>query len=433
MVIYALKGIIVTMDHKGVIFDGVVIIDSDSGLIIDIGKSDIIKEHKPEIIIGDKNSIVMPGLINTHTHSPMSILRGLVSNISGFRWLKRVWKIEGMLKPSDVYMGSLMSIVCMVKSGTTTFADHYFYAEEIAKAVEEAGIRAVIAKTVIEYSEYAPKHNLKDSVSFAIRYHGKADGRILTMIGVHSIYSCSLETVKEAIEYSKVHDKPIHIHLAESRDEIKYVQGKYGTTPIKLAEKIGLLKVKPLIAHAAYVGSEEIPLLAKYQVKVAYAPFTKMRGGQEIAPVVEMLEAGVEVSLATDGPLSSGDLDMFKEMKFMLAAQNYRYSSPSALEPKEVIKAATINAAKNLGLDRRIGSIREGKVADIIVLKPDPFKVMPITDIYYTIVYSLCSSDVDTVFINGKPVMMHRKILTVNEKNILRNTLLAAERLRSSL
>jgi len=363
----------------------------------------------------------------------MSILRGLVSNISGFRWLKRVWKIEGMLKPSDVYMGSLMSIVCMVKSGTTTFADHYFYAEEIAKAVEEAGIRAVIAKTVIEYSEYAPKHNLKDSVSFAIRYHGKADGRILTMIGVHSIYSCSLETVKEAIEYSKVHDKPIHIHLAESRDEIKYVQGKYGTTPIKLAEKIGLLKVKPLIAHAAYVGSEEIPLLAKYQVKVAYAPFTKMKGGQEIAPVVEMLEAGVKVSLATDGPLSSGDLDMFKEMKFMLAAQNYRYSSPSALEPKEVIKAATINAAKNLGLDRRVGSIREGKVADIIVLKPDPFKVMPITDIYYTIVYSLCSSDVDTVFINGKPVMMHRKILTVNEKNILRNTLLAAERLRSSL
>jgi len=420
MTLYGLRGIVVTMEDGRILRDGAVIIDSEEGVIVEVGSPKLIEEYKPEITLGGEHSIVMPGLINTHTHSPMSILRGMVLGVSGSEWLKRVWRIEGYLKPEDVYVGTLLSICCMIRSGTTTFADHYFYAEEIARAVKESGIRAVIAKTTIEYSDSAPKHSLKDVVEFALNFRGEADGRISTMIGVHSLYSCSLETVKEAIDKSVEHNIPIHIHLAESIDEIKYIKEKYSTTPIKLADEIGLLKSKPLIAHAAYVQSAEIPHLAKHSVKVAYAPFTKMRGGQEIAPIVDMIRAGISVSLATDGPLSNGDLDMFKEMKFMLAAQNARYRSPAAIMPEDVVKAATINAARNLGLDTITGSLKRGKRADVIVLSPSMPKVWPLTDIYYTIVYSLCSNDVASVFVDGKPLMVNNMLLTVDEEKAIK-------------
>ena len=407
------------MEDDKVIRDGVVIIDSNSGLIVDVGEYNLVKEYKPEVVLGNKYSIVMPGLINTHTHSPMSILRGVVKGLSGFRWLERVWLIEGKLKPRDIYVGTLLSIACMIRSGTTTFADHYFYAEEIAKAVEETSVRAVIAKTVIESSASAPKHDLEDSVNFALNFNGRANGRITTMIGIHSLYSCSLETVKNAIDESIEHNIPIHIHLAESMDELRYIREKYKTTPVELANQIGLLKSKPLVAHATYVQDNEILLFAEYDVKVAYAPFTKMRGGQEIAPVVDMIKCGVSVSLATDGPLSSGDLDLFKEMKIMLAAQNHRYRIPNALTPKDVVKAATINAARNLGLNELVGSIRKGKRADVILVEPSIPKVYPILDVYYTIVYSLCGSDVSTVFVNGKPLMINRKLLTIDEERVI--------------
>jgi 5-methylthioadenosine/S-adenosylhomocysteine deaminase len=417
--LFGVRGIVVTMDeYSRVFWDGVVVVDSDSGIIVDVGDLGLVRDYGVEVVYGDSRSIVMPGLINTHTHSPMSIFRGFVSGVSGFDWLRRVWDIEAQLKPRHVYVGALLSIISMIRSGTTAFADHYFYAEEIAKAVVETGVRAVLAKTVIDLHEGPPKHSLKESLSFAKKYFNFSDS-LSTMIGVHSLYSCSIETLREAVSVSMDTGIPIHMHLSESRDEVRFVKESYGVTPIKFADDLGILGAKHLLAHVSYVMDEyELNLLGRVKARIAYAPFTKMRGGQAIAPIMDLMVRGASISLATDGPLSCGDLDMFREMKFMLAAQNLKYGSASALKPIDVIKASTVNAAMNLGFNN-LGFIGKGAKADLIVLNAWKSKVIPIKDVYYTILYCLNGGDVDTVIINGKPIMVNGVIRVVDEEKII--------------
>ena len=419
-VLVCLRGLIVSMSERyGLVNNGLVVFDDSTGLIEDVRRWDERDLVKCDLVEGDEHSIVMPGLINTHTHAPMLLLQGLGADLTGFDWLRRIWCVEGLLKPEHIYLSAKASMLLMLENGITAFADHYFYEEEVAKAAEELGVRGVLAKSVIEYSEHAPKHTIEESVSFATNYNRVASDRIRTMIGVHAMYSCSTETLLKAVESSEKYGIRIHMHFSESLHELEYIKSKYGVTPTSLARRLGILETKPLLAHATYLSDEDIKTLSKNEVYVTYSPFTIMSWGQDIARVSELIEGGVTVSLATDGPVTDGDLSLFKQMKLAIAAQSSRYRMPTKLHPKEVLEMVTKKAAKSLGIADLVGVLEPGKKADIVVLKPPKTRVVGLyDDPYTTIVYNLGDESVSDVYVDGRKKISDKAPLGIDLENL---------------
>lgn len=418
--IVCLRGFILSMSEKyGLIDDGLVVFDDSTGLIEDVKRWSERGSVRCDLVEGDEHSVVMPGLINTHTHAPMLLLQGLGAGLTGFDWLRRIWCVEGLLRPEHIYVSAKASILLMLENGITTFADHYFYEEEVVRAVEELGVRGVLAKSVVEYSEHAPKHTIEESVSFAINFNKVAGDRIRTMIGVHAMYSCSTETLLKAVEAAEKYGVRIHMHFSESLHELEYVKSKYGVTPASLARRLGILKTKPLLAHATYLNDEDIKTLSEHEVYVTYSPFTIMSWGQGIARVSELIDEGVTVSLATDGPVTDGDLSLFKQMKLAIAAQSSRYQTPIKLRPKEVLEMVTKKAAKSLGIDDLVGVLEPGKKADIVVLKPPKTRVVGLyDDPYTTIVYNLGDESVNDVYVDGKKIISGKAPLRVDAEGL---------------
>lgn len=419
MALYSLSGTVI-LGNGRYIKNGCVVFDSDVGIILDVGdREKILKDYKPEFEMGCEDCIVMPGLVNTHTHLAMTLMRGFPGTISGFSWLSKIWELERKLEPWHIYAGALLGMVNAVKSGITTVSDHYYYAEETFRAAKEVGIRAFLARTYMDQKEGPKGHeSAESSIKFAESYRNKSE-LITTMIGPHAAYTCSKESLRESAEVSISTGIRLHMHLSESRDEVSYIEKTYGLRPIKYAEALGLIKNEPLFAHLTYASSEEVALLALNRAKAAYCPFTKMRGGQEISPVKEMLSFGMRVGLATDGPASVYSLDMFREMRFLLAAQNHKYSSPNTISPEIALRTATLGGAEALGIEKRVGSIDAGKEADLIILKPEKAKIWPFTNPYQAIVYSVTPEDVLSVFVKGRPIVVERRVITVNEDKVI--------------
>jgi len=419
-VLVCLRGLIVSMSERyGLVNNGLIVFDDSTGLIEDVRRWDERDLVRCDLIEGDEHSIVMPGLINTHTHAPMLLLQGLGAGLTGFDWLRRIWCVEGLLRPEHIYLSAKASILLMLENGITTFADHYFYEEEVARAVKELGVRGVLAKGVIEYSEHAPKHTIEESVGFAVSYNKVASDRIRTMIGVHAMYSCSTETLLKAVESSEKYGIRIHMHFSESLHELEYIKSKYGVTPTSLARRLGILKTGPLLAHATYLSDEDIKTLSEHEVYVTYSPFTIMSWGQDIARVGELIEGGVTVSLATDGPVTDGDLSLFKQMKLAIAAQSSRYRTPTKLHPKEVLEMTTKKAAKSLGIEDLVGVLEPGKKADILVLKPPKTRIVSLyDDPYTTIVYNLGDESVSDVYVDGRKKVSDKVPLGIDLENL---------------
>ncbi|MGC8564144.1 MAG: amidohydrolase family protein [Fervidicoccaceae archaeon] len=401
------------IENGGVVFDS-------EGKILDVGKrEELERDHRPELLYGCRECIVMPGLINAHTHLAMTLMRGFPGTVSGFSWLRKVWEIEKMLRPEHIYAGAMLGIAHSLKSGITTVSDHYYFAEETARAALELGARAALARTFMDLQEGPPGHDTpQSSFKFAESFEKKHD-LISTFIGPHALYTCSDDALLEAAELSKSSGIRIHIHMSESRDEVENIMKRKNIRPIAFADEVGILEGSPLLAHVAYADEKEISLLSRKGASVAYAPFTKMRGGQEISPAKEMIMRGTKVGLATDGPASVYSLDMFREMRFMLAGQNHKYRSPSAMEPSEVFDIATMGGARALGMEESIGSLEKGKKADIVVLKLDPLKFWPQRNPYQAVVYAAEPSDVEHVFVNGKLVVEGGKLVSYEESKIL--------------
>ncbi len=411
-----IKGLVVSMSNRyGVIYNGAIVIDGVKGVIVDIGDESILNEYICDYIEGGKGYVILPGFINTHTHIPMIVLQGFATVSTGFDWLKTIWFLEGLLRPRDIYVASKMGIVTMLENGITTFSDHYFYEEEVARAVEELGIRAVLAKSVIDYSEYVPRHTIDDSARFALRYRGSAEGRITTMLGVHALYSCSEDTLRKAVEYSLENDIRIHMHFSESLHEIEYIRNRYSSTPTEFAERIALLKTRPLLAHATYLSDKDIEILSRYELHIAYSPFTIMSWGQDIARILELLEKNINVALATNGPVTSGDMCLFKEMKIALAAQSSKYRRPIAISPKNILEMTTNRAAIALGLGDLVGSLEPGKKADILILKMRLSRSIGLyDDPYHAIVYNMDCRDIYSVYVNGRKLVEYGKAIGVD-------------------
>jgi len=411
---------LLTMSDKGVIRQGLIAIKD--GSIIYVGREIKAPSFEADKIIDGSGKIAMPGLINCHTHAAMSLFRSIAEDKELSVWLREViWPLESKLKPEDVYYGTLLSCVEMIRSGTTCFSDMYFHEDMVAKAVIESGLRCVLSPGIIEAGQkILGRILLREAVKIAKKYRGDSYGRISVMLGPHALYSCSPQLLRRVSEEAKALNIGVHIHLAESEDDSANIKNLYGKSEVELLNDIGLLRPNLLAAHCIHLSDQDVTLMAKRDVKVVYNPVSNMKLASGIPKVKDLLDAGLTVSLGTDGPASNNSLDMFDTMKFATLLQKAKYRDPRVLPAKKVIEMATIDGARALGLSDFIGSLEVNKRADIILIDAEKPHLTPIHDIYATLVYSARGSDVDTVIVDGKVLMENRNVKTLDEHEIIK-------------
>jgi 5-methylthioadenosine/S-adenosylhomocysteine deaminase len=376
---------------------------------------------RAEIKINAKGKVAMPGLVNCHTHVPMTLFRGIAEDQPLDTWLKEaIWPLEAKLNSEDVYVGALLGCLEMIKSGTACFADMYFHEDMVAKAVDKSGLRGVLAEGIIEAGNKAlGKKMLNEGVNFAKNFHGYANGKVTVMLGPHAAYSCSPELLVKVREKASELNVGLHMHLAESKDMFRELERKYGSSEVEFLDKIGFLKEPVLAAHCINLSREDMQILSERGVNVAYVPVANMKLGLGAPKVKDLTDLGVNVGLGTDGPASNNTLDMFETMKVAALLQKLIYLNSKVLSAYEVLEMATINGAEALGIDEKIGSLEVGKKADVILIDLSKPHLKPLHDIYASIVYSARGGDVDTVIVDGKILMENRQVKTLDEQAIM--------------
>ena len=403
-------GVILTMDDQmRVLKPGNLGISR--GEIKYVGRAEVEGEEE----IDARGCVVMPGLVNCHTHSPMTLFRNAFEDQPLEKWLKEyVWPVEMKLKPEHVRAGARLAAAEMALAGVTCFNDMYFFMGEVAKAAVEVGIRAVLSEGLVElFSEQASEEVLKKGVKFAEEYHGWR-GMIWAMLGPHAEYSCSLEflsKVREAADKLKV---GIHMHLAEVKPPVDEFVEKHGKTPVKALEEIGFLKNDVILAHAIYLNDEDLETLRDKNVAVSYNPVSNMKLASGAARIEEMMNMGIRVGLGTDGPGSNNTLDMLQDMKTAALLQKLKYMNPRSLPAKNAVRMATRGGAEALNLDHLIGSIEVGKKADVIVVDTRKVRYLPLRDPYTALAYCSSGSDVRDVIVDGKIVVRNGELQTID-------------------
>jgi len=363
--------------------------------------------------------VVMPGLINAHQHTPMSLLRGFSDDMKLMDWLSRkMLPAENNMTPEDIYWGSMLAIAEMIRSGTTCFADMYIHMDHIAEAVMTSGMRASLTRGLV-FMEDDGGRRMQEAIDLVERWSGAGEGRITTMVGPHSPYTCPPERLKEVIAYAEAAGKPIHIHLAETKEEVEIIHERYGMTPTEYLVKTGMFDRSPvLLAHAVHLTSQDVDLLAGMRGGIAHNPVSNLKLGCGIAPIIACMQRGITVGLGTDGAGSATTLDMFAEIKAAAWLQKLDYEDPTALSAAQALRLATLESAKLLQIDHETGTLEVGKKADLILVQMRQPHLQPIHDVHALLAYAASGSDVDTVMVDGKLLMQGRKLLTINEEAI---------------
>lgn len=371
--------------------------------------------HKDNCKVIDATGfIVMPGLINTHTHIAMALLRGISDDVPLMEWLnEHIWPVEAHMGYNEILIGAKLGALEMLKGGTTTFVDMYPYEEAVAEASEEAGIRAVVSPCAMDFRM---PHFEEDWRAVQKRFSNS--NLVSMMIGVHAIYTCSPENMKHAMELSEQLSTGIHIHHSETKDEEKTVRERYNVNPTEHLVNVGLIKRPTLAAHCVYMSDEDITAFAENHVSVAYNPQSNMKLASGIAPIAKMLDTGVNVSIGTDGASSNNDLDMWDEMRTASLLQKVNTMNPCVLTAYQVLQMATVNGAKAIGKEGELGILQEGALADIILVDFEKPHLYPHTNLISELVYSCHASDVDTVIVNGEIVVENRKCTTMDETKV---------------
>jgi len=386
-----------------------------------IGKSNKASSIKAERTLDGRGKVALPGLINCHTHVAMVLFRGIAEDKPFDEWWKEtIWPLEQKLKRSHIYNGTLLGCLEMIKSGTTCFADMYFYEDAVAEAVEKSGMRAVLAPGIIEAgNERLGEKMLKEAIKIAREYHGRADGRIHIRLGPHTAYTCSPELLKKTREVASELKIGLHIHLAESRSMAEALRKNSGMSEVELLEKVDLLKPDVLAAHCIHLSKRDMQTMKRHDVKVAYNPIANMKLASGIPKIHDLLKFGLTVGIGTDGAACNNSFDMFESMKFAALLQKIFYMNPAVLPAEKVLRMATIEGARALGLEDIIGSLEIGKRADLILVDFEKPHLTPIHDFYANLVYSAHGSDVDTVIVNGRILMENLKVKTLNESEVM--------------
>lgn len=403
---------------------GVVVIDD--GAITEVGER---TQESADIIVDARGGIVMPGLVNTHTHAAMTLFRGYADDLPLSQWLQQhIWPAETKLTDNDIYSGTLLACLEMIKSGTTCFNDMYFHMDETAKAVEQTGIRASLSYGMIELgNKDKADTELKEGSRFVQKWQGRADGRITTMYGPHAPNTCSSEFLQRVKDKAREDGVKVHIHILETEAELKEMKEKYGMCSIHMLNNIDFFDTDVVAAHCVWLSDGDIKILAEKGVNISHNPVSNMKLASGIAPITKLLQSGSNVCLGTDGCASNNNLDMFEEMKIAALLQKINIMDPTVLPAKEVLKMATVNGAKALGINA--GVIREGALADIIIVDKNKAHMRPFYDAASHLVYSANGQDVMTNIVNGKLLMDNYEVLCMDELKVIEQASMVAENL----
>jgi 5-methylthioadenosine/S-adenosylhomocysteine deaminase len=416
-------GTIVTMDgERRILEDGAVAIKGDA--IMAVGpRAEIEGKYNGAQRIDAQGKLILPGLINGHTHVPMTLLRGLKDDVTLDVWLKKyIFPAEAKNVTEDfVRWGTRLAAAEQIRGGVTTFADMYYFEDAIAEETKAAGMRGVLGETILDFPAPDNKTNaamLEYAEKFLKRWQG--DPLIHAAAAPHSIYTCSKQTLQDAAALARKYRAPILIHVAEMKKELDDSRAQNGLSPVQYLERIGLLGPDVVAAHCIWVDEADRKILANRQVGCVHNPSSNMMLASGVAPVIEERAAGVRVGLGTDGPAgSNNDLDLMEEMDLAAKLQKVTRIDPQALGAKATVEMATIEGAQALHMEKEIGSLEAGKKADLILIGLDAPNAVPMYQVYAQIVYALKASDVETVVIGGRVVMRDRKLLTVKESEVI--------------
>jgi len=413
------NGTILTMDENNTIFEGgIVCIKGDT--ISHIGTRGK-KSFEAKKKIDAKKGLILPGLINGHTHAAMSLFRGLADDLPLMEWLNNyIFPVESRMDGNFVYIGTRLACAEMILSGTTTFCDMYLFEEEVATAAREAGMRCLVGEVLYDFPSpnYGP---IKKGFEYTEQLIRKWQNDTMVSIAVepHSPFTCSPDLLITSSKLALTHGVPLIIHLAETRSEVDELEKKYGKTPVEYLLSLDILGPHLIADHCVHLDSEDIEILAEHKVRVIHNPESNMKLASGVAPVPELLARGVVVGLGTDGCASNNNLDLFGEMDMAAKLHKVHNMDPTVMDALTVLKMATIEGARALGLEGLTGSLETGKKADLIVVDSQSPHMTPMYNPFSHLVYSARGNDVVHAIINGKQVMENRNLLTLNLTEIM--------------
>ncbi len=399
--------------------NGCIVIENDK--IIDLGlKEEIILKYQNAELIDLGNKIIFPGLVNAHTHAPMSIFRGIAEDLPLMVWLREyIFPIEAKLKEDWVYWGTKLSLIEMIKSGITVFCDMYLFEKEVIKAVEESGLKALLGEGLFDFPSpsYGPLEKGFELTEELLKNFEK-HSHIKIAVSPHTLYTCSPETVKKCIDLSEKFNAKLHIHLCENEEEIKEVKKKYGKRPMEILKELGGINENLIAVHCVKLNLEEIELMAKHSAGIVHCPESNLKLGSGIAPLTEMLKAGVKLGLGTDGPASNNDFDMFSEMRTACLIQKGLKEDPTVIKANDVLNMSTCWGAEILGFFDT-GKLLPGYKADLAVLDLSHYSMQPDYNPIALLVYSAKSGLVSDLMVDGQWIMRNYEITSIKEEEVI--------------
>ena len=367
--------------------------------------------------INGAKHIAVPGMVNAHTHAAMTLLRSYADDMMLMDWLEnKIWPVEALMTKDDIYWGTMLATVEMLKSGTTTFADMYADMDKVAEAVEETGMRASLSRGLIGLVPDSAK-KLQENIQLFKDWHGKDNGRIQVMMGPHAPYTCPPDYLKKVITAAGELGCEIHMHLSETQEEVNTCLKENGLTPIALMDKLGMFELGTLAAHCVHVTDDDMKIMAAKHVRVAHNPQSNLKLASGIAPIPAMLQKGITVALGTDGTSSNNNLDMLEEARLAAFMHKNQSNDPTVIPAATALQMATVNGAKALGFEN-LGEIKVGQKADIVLYDMNKPYWYPRHDRTSLFIYAANASDADTVLVDGKVLLEKGELLTIDVEKV---------------
>ncbi len=423
---------LVTMDENcGVIDSGNLLIEDGFIKMISTGTEEI--PGDAEVIAGE-GKVVIPGLINLHNHAAMTLFRSYADDYPLMEWLtKKIFPAEAKLTEEDVYWGTSLALLEMIRGGTTTFVDMYYFMEQTARACQESGIRAMLSQVFIGAESSSKGFNtLEDAIKFIENWQDQDNGhgRIQAILGPHAIYTCPPDFLKRVLKETEHLNAIIHIHLSESRDEVEQSLQTYGKTPVALLDELGMFERQIIAGHCVHLNDQDIEILSSKGVGISHNPCSNLKLGNGIAPLQKLLENKACVGLGTDGAASNNNLDMFEEIKLCSLLQKGTLADPTVIPALQAFELATLGGARVLNMEGALGVLKEGARADLAIVNFDKPHLQPHNDPVANLVYSASANDVETVIVDGNILYDRGQFLTLDEEKIYYEAGKCARRLR---